>query len=71
MDVLHVFVPYREEKNAKQTADIRVEQDEPAIDLTDLAGCQITMTLEQLLRFDPRFTEGLNKSLQPAPMAEV
>ena len=41
-----------------------MEKEESAADLTDLAGCQIIMTLEQLLRLVPR-------SLQPALVAEV
>ena len=36
-----------------------------------LAGCHITMTLEQLLRLVPRFSKGLKKLLQPALAAEV
>jgi hypothetical protein len=32
-------------------------------DISDLAGIQITMTLEQLLRLVPRFREGLHRTL--------
>jgi hypothetical protein len=32
-------------------------------DISDLAGIQVTMTLEQLLRLVPRFREGLHRTL--------
>jgi hypothetical protein len=32
-------------------------------DISDLAGIQITMTLEQLLRLVPRFSEGIRRTL--------
>ena len=50
------------EANARQAAEI-LDKEEPATEVADLAGCQITMTLEQLLRLVPRFREGLTKSL--------
>ena len=46
-----------EETNAKQAAEIQVKE-EPAVDLSDLRGCEIKMTLEQLLWLVPRFREG-------------
>jgi hypothetical protein len=41
-------------------------------DISDLAGIQVTMTLEQLLRLVPRFREGIRRTLAgtvttPAP----
>ena len=48
-----------------------MEKEESVAELTDLAGCQITMTLEKLLQLVSRFSEGLKKSLQPAPTTEV
>ena len=59
-----------EEANARQAAEIP-EKEEPAADLSDLTDCQITMTLEQLLRLVPRFRAGLTKAVQPAQVAEV
>ena len=35
-----------EEGNAKQATEILVEHEAPTVDLTELACCQITMTLE-------------------------
>ena len=52
-----------EEANAKEAAEIQGEKEGPAADLSDLLGCQITMTLEKLLRLVRRFREGLKKSL--------
>jgi hypothetical protein len=33
-------------------------------DISDLAGIQVTMTLEQLLRLVPRFRDGLRRTLE-------
>ena len=60
-----------EEARAKQATEILAEPKAQAVDLTELAGCQIMMTLEQLLRLVPRFSEGLRRSLRPTPMAKV
>ena len=59
-----------EEANARQAVEIP-EKEGAAADLSDLAGCQITMTLEQLLRLVPRFRDGLTKSLHPAQVVEL
>ena len=40
------------------------------MDLAELTGCQITITLEQLLRLVPRFRAGLTKEVPPAKVAE-
>ena len=58
-----------EEANAKLATEIPVEE-EPAVDLSNLTGCQIMMTLEHLLRLVPRFRAGLTKAVQPAQVAE-
>ena len=55
----------------KQATKILVETEAPVANQTELVGCQITMTLEQLLRLVPRFSEGLRRSLQPTKTTEV
>jgi hypothetical protein len=45
-------------------------------DISDLAGIQVTMTLEQLLRLVPRFREGIHHTLEgtttaPAPAVQL
>jgi hypothetical protein len=45
-------------------------------DISDLAGIQVTMTLEQLLRLVPRFREGIRRTLEgkklvPAPAVQL
>jgi hypothetical protein len=37
-------------------------------DISDLAGIQVTMTLEQLLRLVPRFWEGIRRTLEGTAM---
>ena len=59
-----------EEANARNAEEIP-EKEEPAMDLAELTGCQITMTLEQLLRLVPRFRAGLTKEVPPTKVAEV
>jgi hypothetical protein len=36
------------------------------VDISDLAGIQITMTLEQLLRLVPTFSDGIHRMLGAA-----
>jgi hypothetical protein len=45
-------------------------------DISDLAGIQVTMTLEQLLRLVPQFREGIRRTLRgttppPAPAVQL
>ena len=43
-----------EEENAKPAAEI-LEKEEPTVDLANVIGCEITVTLEQLVQLFPRF----------------
>jgi hypothetical protein len=73
-----------EAANAQQNAETRTEESasgnqamlestgassrEMEPDILDLAGIQITMSLEQLLRLVPRFREGICRTLEGTPM---
>jgi hypothetical protein len=57
--------------DAKEPASSEVDPD-----ISDLAGLQVTMTLEQLLRLVPRFREGIRRTLEgttlvPAPAVQL